>query len=222
VVLLEDSLEKLLAPMKNNEVVASSHAVMHPIKIWKAYNFWQRCFFARQAGKDQRGIDGKFDCFRKNALFKVGLFDEIHFRSAGEDADMVHKLRKIGEIADSEAKIVHIHKIDPNFSWKDIVHKQAQYSEAQGVLLARGRIRTIGSIGRSFFRELMILALLVPYLRIISLVFIAVYSFLYTKIIYGKDYKDKRILILPFFNIALLFVSFIYSLKGIIYGKQRI
>jgi glycosyltransferase involved in cell wall biosynthesis len=222
VVLLEDSLEKLLAPMKNSEVVASSHSVMHPIKIWTAYNFWQRCFFARQAGKNQHGIDGKFDCFQKKALFGVGLFDDKHFRSAGEDADMVFKLKQIGKIANSEAKIVHLHKIDPNFSWKDIVRKQAQYSEAQGALLARGRIQNIISFVRTFFRELMLLALLVPYLRIFSLALIFLYSFLYTNLVFEKNYKDKRILILPFFNILLLFISLIYSFKGFIYGKQRV
>jgi len=222
VVLLEDSLEKLIAPFKNSEVVASSHVVMHPLKIWNTYNFWQRCFFARQAGKDQHGIDGKFDCFRKDALFEVGLFDEHHFRSAGEDADMVFKLEQIGKIADSEAKIIHLHKIDPNFSWKDIVRKQAQYSEAQGALLARGRIRDIGSFGRSFFRELLLLALIVPYLRIFSLALVILYAFLYTKLVFEKNYKDKRILTLPFFNIFLLFVSFVYSLRGFIYGKQRL
>jgi glycosyltransferase involved in cell wall biosynthesis len=222
VILLEESLKKLLVPLKNSEVVASSHAVMHPMKIWSTYNFWQRCFFARKAGKDQHGIDGKFDCFRKSALFRVGLFDELHFRSAGEDADMVFKLKKIGKIADSDAKIVHLHKIDPDFGWKDIVHKQAQYSEAQGALLARGRIRNIGFLGRSFFRELMLLALAVPYLRFFSLALITLYAFLYTKLVFEKNYKDKMILILPFFNISLLLVSLAYSLKGIIYGKQRI
>ncbi|KKT33663.1 MAG: hypothetical protein UW19_C0007G0054 [Candidatus Moranbacteria bacterium GW2011_GWF2_44_10] len=135
---------------------------------------------------------------------------------------MVFKLKKMGKIADTEARIIHLHKVDPNFSWKDIVHKQAQYSEAQGVLLALGRIRNLETFGRSFFRELMLLALVVPYLNIVSLISIALYSFLYTKIIFEKNYKDKRIFILSLFNIFLLFVSSFYSLRGFIYGKQRI
>jgi glycosyltransferase involved in cell wall biosynthesis len=222
VVLQDDSLKKLTSPFEDNCVVAASHSVMHPMKIWNAYNFWQKCFFARQARKDQHGIDGKFDCFQKDALFEVGLFDELHFRSAGEDADMVFKLKKVGKIVDTEAKIIHLHKIDQNFSWKDIIRKQAQYSEAQGALLVRGRIRDINSFGRSFFRELMLLALFVPYLRFFSLALVILYAFLYTKLVFEKDYQDKRILILPFFNIFLLYVSLIYSLKGFIYGKQQL
>lgn len=222
VVLENDSLENLTRPLDGQEVVASTHRVAHPMETWNKYNFWQKCFFARQAGKIQSGIDGKFDCFRKSALEKAGFFDETHFRTAGEDGDMVYKLEKIGKIVFTKAKIVHLHKIDPLFSWKDIAYKQAQYSEAQGTLLRRGRIQNIISFGRSFFRELMLLALLVPYLRIFSLVLIFLYSFLYTKLVFEKNYKDKRILILPFFNIFLLFISLTYSFKGFIYGKQRI
>jgi len=222
IILEKDSLEKLVEPFHDKKVVAASHIVSHPLEVWNKYNFWQKSFFGRLAGKDFSGIDGKFDAFRKSALEKAGLFDDKHFHTAGEDGDMVFKLKKMGKIADTEARIIHLHKVDPNFSWKDIVHKQAQYSEAQGVLLALGRIRNLETFGRSFFRELMLLALVVPYLNIVSLISIALYSFLYTKIIFEKNYKDKRIFILSLFNIFLLFVSSFYSLRGFIYGKQRI
>lgn len=222
IVLEKDSLEKLIEPFRNEKVAASTHVVSHPMEIWNKYNFWQKCFFSRLAGKDFSGIDGKFDAFRKDTLEKIGLFDEENFKTAGEDGDMVYKLKKAGRIAETDAKIVHLHKIDPNFSWKDIVRKQAQYSEAQGALLARGRIRDLSSFGKIFFREILLLALFVPYLRIFSLALIIIYSFLYTKLVFKKEWRDKRVLILPFFNMFLLFVSLIFSLKGFIYGKQKI
>jgi len=152
----------------------------------------------------------------------VGMFDAVHFRTAGEVGDIVYKLKKIGEIADTEAKIVHLHKIDPNFGWRDIVRKQAQYSEAQGALLARGRILAPRQLAKSFFREILLIVLFTPYVWILSLFLILVYSFLYTKTVYLKECKDKRIIILPFFNIFLLFVIFFYSIRGFIYGKQKI
>ncbi|MDD5489634.1 MAG: glycosyltransferase family 2 protein [Candidatus Moranbacteria bacterium] len=222
IILEKDSLEKLVGPFADEKVVAAGHVVAHPLDVWKKYNFWQKCFFARLAGKDFSGIDGKFDAFRKNALEKAGFFDEKHFRSAGEDGDMVYKLKKIGKISQTRAKIIHIHKIDPRFSWKDIIRKQAQYSEAQGALLARGRIRHSQVFAKSFFREILLAALFVPYMSVLSGFLIATYSFLYTKIVYLKEYKDARVMILPFFNISLLFVSLIFSLKGFIYGKQKI
>ena len=150
IVLNKDALKKLVEPMIDTQVVASAHVVDHPLEIWKQYNFWQKCFFSRLAGKKFHGVDGKFDCFRKSALEKVGLFDEKHFRTAGEDGNVVYKLKKIGKIANSEAQIVHIHQVNPNFSWRDIIYKQAQYSEAQGVLLRVGMDRSVKNIIRTF------------------------------------------------------------------------
>jgi len=221
ILLEKDALEKLIEPFADEKVVASTHVVAHPMEIWSKYNFWQKCFFARLAGKDFSGIDGKFDCFRRSALEKVGLFDEKNFRTAGEDGDMVHKLGHIGKIVFTKAKIIHLHKVDSRFSWKDIVCKQAQYSEAQGVLFRRGRIRNLSSFAKSFFREILLLGLFVPYVRIFSLALIISYSFLYTRLVFSKNYNDKRILVLPFLNIGLLFVSLACSLKGFVYGKQK-
>ena len=222
ILLEKDALEKLVEPFADEKVVAATHVVSHPMEIWQKYNFWQKCFFARLTGKEFSGIDGKFDCFRKDILEKLGYFDGSHFKTAGEDGDMVYKLHKIGKIAKTKANIVHLHKIDPKFSWKDIVHKQAQYSEAQGALLARGRIRNPQAFAKSFFREILLLTLFIPYARILSAVLIVAYSFLYTRIVFLKEYQDKRTLILPFFNVFLLFVSLIFSLKGFIYGKHKI
>ena len=222
VVLVDGALEKLTAVFQNEKVVAASHKVSHPWEIWNKYNFWEKCFFARQAGKIQSGIDGKFDGFRRRALLEAGLFDEKHFRSAGEDGDMVFKLKRIGKIIQTDAEIIHLHKIDNDFRYQDIIYKQKQYSEAQGALLGLGRIRNPINIFKSFFREILLIGLFIPYVQILAALLIVIYSFWYTEIIFLKEYHDKRILILPVLNVYLLLVSFVYSLKGFIYGKQKI
>jgi len=222
VILMEDSLEKLIGPFFDENVIATAHIVMHPMNIWMKYNFWQKCFFSRLAGKEFSGIDGKFDCFRKKALQKVGLFNEKIFHSAGEDGDIVFRLKKIGKIVQSKATIIHLHKISDNFSFWDIILKQKQYSEAQGVLLRLGRINTFKGFFKSFFREILIISLFIPFFNIFSLFLIILYSFLYTKKVYLTQFNDKRIFLLPILNIHILFVSLFYSIKGFIKKKQTI
>jgi len=223
VVLRKHALERLVGPFWNNDnVVASYHCVDHPRNVWKKYNFWQKCFFSRLVEKRFCGLDGKFDCFRKSALEKVGMFDGKTFFRAGEDGDIVHKLRKKGKIVKTKAGIIHIHTLDPNFSFKSIVYKQAQYSASQGALFRRYGFAGVREFVSLFFRELLVISLLFPHIRTISIFLIIIYSFLYTKSVYLSDYKNPRILILPFLNIYLLFVSFVYSIRGFMYGKQTI
>ncbi len=225
VILKKNSLRKLVRPFldsKDNKVVASYHVVNHPWRIWKRYNFWGKVYFARLVGKEFSGLDGKFDCFRKKALLEVGLFDEKTFRTAGEDGDMVFRLKRIGKVVPSEAEIVHLHNIDSNFGLKDIIYKQAQYSEVQGVLLRKGRLLTLKELLKSFFREILVLMLFFPFINILGVILIIVYSFQYSKIIYLREYRDPRCLLVPFLNIFLLLVSFFYSFKGFIYEKQNL
>lgn len=223
VFLEKDALKKLLEPFdKNPEVVATFHIVEHPYQIWGKYNFWQKVFFARLVGKKFSGLDGKFDCFRKDALFKVGLFDELSFRTAGEDGDIVFRLKKIGKIMKTDATIIHLHNNDQTFNYRDIIHKQSQYSEAQGVLLRKGRIRTLINLIKAFFREILVIILFIPFFGIISFFIIILYSFFYTKVIYFKECRDPRCIVLPFFNVFLLFISLFYAVKGFLNGKQRI
>lgn len=224
VIIEKDSLAKLIQPLQNqdDDVVAAWHVVIHPVEIWEKYNFWQKCFFARQVNKNYSGLDGKFDCFRESALIKAGYFDQASFRTAGEDGDMINRLKKIGRLVPTEARIIHLHQADNRFGIKQIIRKQAQYSEAQGVMLRKGIIKEPRQLLRAFFRELLLVLLLLPDVRIIGIAMIVVYSFLYTKIVYLKEYKDPRIIILPGLNVLLLFVSFYFSVSGFIRSKQTV
>jgi GT2 family glycosyltransferase len=222
IILEKDSLSQLIAPFSDQDVVAAGHSDIHPQELWDKYNFWQKCFFSRFQKMNISGINGQFDAFRKSALLEAGLFDEKHFRTAGEDADMVYKLKKIGRVAASRAKTIHLQKIDPCFNWRDIIHKQKQYSEAQGALLALGRADDFLKTAKAFFREILVLMLFIPLISIISVIIIIAYSFTYTGKVFFEEYKNPRIVLLPFFNIFLLFSGAFYSLKGFILKKQTI
>lgn len=222
IILKKNAVSLLIAPFDQNDIVASFHQSIHPLSTWKKYNFWQQAYFDRQLRQKQSGLDGKFDCFRKKELFQVGLFDNKNFFRAGEDGDIFLKLSKIGRVISTNATIIHLHDSEPKFNYKNIIYKQAQYSEAQGAFLKRYKFISLKHFLHTFFRELLIIGLFLPYIKYFSLFFILIYSLLYTKNTILNNLHDIRILILPLLNIYLLLVSFYFSIKGYISGKQTI
>lgn len=225
VVLLENCIKTITNPFCQSDaenVVATTHIVVYPYGVWNNYNFWGKVYFARFVGKEFFGLDGKFDCFRKEVLLRIGGFDEEHFHSAGEDGDIVFRLKSAGKILQTDAKIIHIHNVTNDFGPKDIIFKQKQYSEAWGVLLRLGRIKGLSNLARTFFREILLFLLLIPYVNMIATVLIIFYSFFYTRVLFTKKYKDSRLLLVPILNVYLLFVSLFYSCRGFINGKQKL
>lgn len=222
VVLQKNAFKHLLEPFKDPTIVATYHQSIHPYDLWKNYNFYQQAFFDRQLGKNQAGLDGKFDAFRKKALVKVGLFDYQNFFRAGEDGDIYFKLIKIGKVVETKASILHLHDTDPKFSYQKIIYKQAQYSQAQGAFIRRYNFIGLKHLLHTFFREILIILLIVPYLRYFILFLILLYSFLYSKNTIKHNLNNYRSYLLPLLNIYLLFVSFYYSLNGFITKKQSI
>jgi len=90
----KDWLKKLIHPLKNQKVVASVSDV-YDVETKKIYTPL---------------LDEKGCAYKKEALFKVGLFNERYFRTGGEDMDMYLKLKKIGKIAYPHCLIKHHHK----------------------------------------------------------------------------------------------------------------
>ncbi|MBD3366169.1 glycosyltransferase [candidate division WWE3 bacterium] len=225
-VLLKDyAVASLLEPFFSAEkgVVATSHCVEHPSFVWRAYPFWQRCLFSRLLGKTYCGLDGKFDCFSRAALYEVGLFDSLRFRTAGEDGDIRKRLLKKGRISKTESLIIHLHAVSDKFSIWDYFYKHMQYSEAQGVLLRKHGIDSIQNFLKSFFREVLAVGVLFPYVRLIFLPLTLFYAIWYCKnsIIHcDKEDLAKLLLIVPV-NVVLLYVSFFCSLKGFLLKRQR-
>ncbi|MDD4135687.1 MAG: glycosyltransferase family 2 protein [Candidatus Shapirobacteria bacterium] len=222
IILKKNAIALLIAPFSQKTVVASYHQIIHPKKIWQKYNFWQKVFFDRKIGLTISGLDGKFDCFRRKDLLAVNLFDSKNYFRAGEDHDIFIKLKKRGRVVPTKATIIHIHSFEKNFNYKKIIYKQAQYSEAQGANLRKHGIYSLELSLRTFFREILVLSLLFPYLRMVGLFLIFLYAFIYNKNTLKISLHNPQILVLPFINIYLLFISLFFSCRGFILGKQTI
>jgi glycosyltransferase involved in cell wall biosynthesis len=219
----EAALDLLVRPfIEQDDVVATFHQVDHPLDLWKSYNFWQKCFFARQAGVRQKGLDGKFDCFSREALLAVGLFDGKTFRRAGEDGDIVRKLSSNGKVVETGAVVLHLHSLDPHFGPRDIIFKHAQYAESQGALLRRYGHMSPAVFARTFFREILAVMLLLPWIRIAGTALIAVYAFVYSERLYLHEWRNPRALVVPLLNLLLLPVSLFFSLRGFVTRRQTL
>ncbi len=217
-----DAYQKMIEPL-NDSYVVSIPTVLYPRRIWDEYNFWQKCLFSRFVDKKFNTMAGKFDCYRRALLLsRVGLFDDQTFRTAGEDTDMQIRLRQNRlKIARAGVEIIHLHSKDVSFGLADLIRKEAQYAEAAGASFRKHGFMKLGSFNVVFFREIILLSLLVPIINLAALGLILIYAFVYTRYIYLHK-RDCRVMALPFVNIYLLFVHFYYSTRGYIYGRQRI
>lgn len=216
------ALAELIKPFADGLEVsaASTHVVDHPFDIWVGYNFWQKCLFSRFVGKKYSGLDGKFDCFRRSIMLSIGLFDAEHFRTAGEDGDIIMRLRKHGGVVQTEAEIIHLHVNDPRFSFSKLKYKHAQYADAQGALLRKHGMPGMVQFLKMFFREILAIGALIPLINFIVAPLIVIYVFSYTWTVYKYEWKNPRILLLPFVNILLLYVSLVNSVRGYTKGRQ--
>lgn len=218
-----DSFTDVLKPFKQAGIVATYPILLHPYDVWKEYGFWQKCLFSRLVDKKTAMLTGKFDAFSKQFLEEVDYFDNRTYRTAGEDSDLKIKISQRGLRTENHGvEVIHLQYIEQDFSLKKFIKKEAQYAEAQGVVLRKYGIHDVKGVILSFFRQILLLGLLIPYINIFFALLILLYAVAYTKLVYIHSWQDPRILAVPFINIYLLFVAFYVSTKGFVRGRQVI
>lgn len=215
-----NSFEILLNEFQNNKNLFCSYpTIIHPKKFWNRYNFWQKMLFSRYVDKNIPIQIGKFDCFNKLKLIKLGLFNKNNFRTAGEDMDLIIRAKKQHLLSKpNKIKVLHLHNTDPKFSFFDFLKKENQLAETKGVLL-----RIHGPFiptYKSFFRELLIIGLLIPTTRFLSLFLIFLYCFIFNNKMYKE--KDIKIILLPIINLILFFNNIFFTIKSFLSKKQKI
>jgi glycosyltransferase involved in cell wall biosynthesis len=217
------SFANVLNPFKNTNVVATYPVLLHPYEVWKGYSFWQKCLFSRYVNKKLPILTGKFDCFSRQFLEEVGYFDNKTYRTAGEDSDLKIKIRHLGrEIANSGVEVIHLQYAEKDFSLGKWVKKEAQLAEAQGVILRKYGIYDIKGVVLSFFRQILLIGLFIPYIFWLFASLIVVYAITYTKLVYIKEYKNPRVVLVPFINVFLLCVALVASARGFVRERQVI
>jgi glycosyltransferase involved in cell wall biosynthesis len=218
-----DSFTAVLEPFKKEGVVATYPVLLHPYEVWKEYSFWQKCLFSRLVDKKTAMLTGKFDAFSKSFLEEVDYFDNKTYRTAGEDSDLKIKIQRRGLLTENHGvEVIHLQYAEKDFGLKKFIKKEAQYAEAQGVILRKYGLHDVKGVILSFFRQILLIGLLIPFVNIFFALLIIAYAFTYTKLVYEKEWRDPRIISVPFINIYLLFVALFVSVRGFARGRQVI
>lgn len=196
-----------------------------PQNDWFKMNFWDRVTSSQfRHAKPAHGLAGKFDLIRRDALEKVGGFDEKRYFSAAEDADMVEQLSQIGKVAASNVVVIHAHLHPPASRFISVLRKQAQYGEGAGALL-RKYFYSSDFIRRAFFilavnalKLVLFIGLfiwpLTPYALVLLLLLAAYYGR------WAMLTRDWRAPLIPF-AVALMFsINALSLVRGFIQGRQ--
>jgi GT2 family glycosyltransferase len=124
-------LRDLVAPLEDNDTVASVSKVDLPYEFWNTFDPVGKVLSAKEQQTVTPALDQKGCANKKVALLKVGLFNTDKFATAGEDYDMYLRLKNIGKIAYPETKVIHYHI----HSYKNRFAKELQLSNSFGALV---------------------------------------------------------------------------------------
>ena len=223
----QNELSKLMFPiLKDPDVIASYPIVVHPRDVWLTYNFWQKCLFATVVGKESPGLNGKFDCYKKEIFLKIGGYDEKRFSHfiGAEDANMHLRLKREGKIVPTEARVLHLHGNNLDYSLKNWIDRRKFLAISYGRYL-KIHARDIGTdIIFFLIKPALVFLIFLSFFNIIFIFPIILFPFFYMKRMFlePSTLKDPRIVTLPFIIIFLIFYETYWMLKSVFFFRIKV
>ena len=221
----KDWLRKLIEPLKNETIAATSSRVELPKKYWEKFSFFTRAL----TEKEQRvitminGLDGKGCAYKKSIIKNFGYFDSKSFKTGGEDADMSYKLRDAGwRIGNPDARVYHFH----NTTLKSRIKKEIQYAQIAGLASRRHFFKFPFS-----FKFHIILKISLFFILIASLFFEVLYFLIVFLVIFlisnirfpfqlKKLWNNLKIIFVPFLNLFIYFIYVVFFLRALIFKPE--
>lgn len=202
--------------LEENNISVSNSNILMPMYVWSKYNFWEKCMFAPALNKDLKTFTGKFSYVNKKLYIKAGGYDEKNFNSAvgGEDTDFAVRLRKVGKMVETDARVIHLHYLGENYSFRSWAGNRKLLARSYGKIIR---------MHLNMFLKIQIL-LVKPYLAIFSLMFflfpynflpIVLFVLIYMKPMYltKSTLTNPRIFLLPFASIALIYYETFWMIR---------
>lgn len=220
-----NELQKLMNPViLSSKVVAVGPKLLHPIKLWRHYPFWQKCLFVSSVGKEIPSGNGKFDCFKRDKFIAIGGFDQTHFEHAigAEDADIYFRLTKIGSVVNSNARVIHNHPIDVQYSMIDWIKRRRYLAISYGRYLQLHLLDSFSQSAVLLVRPIIALLSICIFFQPWLIVFFIVYSFIYMPRMFleKSTLTNPRILALPFVLIFLIYYELVHMLYYFMFKRR--
>ncbi len=137
-------LSNLLSPFSDKNVLATCSSVYNDDENWEKLSSLGKELLFEEQGEYFPLLDEKGCAYRKTSLKKIGLFDEVHFKTAGEDFDTYIKLSSRGKIiSEIKPSVIHRHPMKDS----QIYVRWASYARGFGALLRIHGIKIDGFFG---------------------------------------------------------------------------
>jgi len=209
---------------KNKNVGAISSKLIIPKEYWNEFSFYDKVILVKdyEVSLKNKQKEGRPSLFNKKLLFKMGLYDDKTFRIAGEDTDLIWKIKEHDyKVINANTEILHLHGFYNLSFKKQLLKKALPLAEASGVNFSKHGLKILPSrYWNPITSTILYLTLLIPYINIISSILIILLISAYTFKV-AKYVKDKRIIIVPLFKFLKDIITIIGFWKGFITRKQE-
>jgi len=223
----DNSLMRQVDWLEREGALAVEPLIDIPQGDWDTMSFWDRVTSAQfRHAKPAHGLANKFDIIRRDALEKLGGYDEEHFSSAGEDADMVERLLAIGKVAYSDVVVVHGHLHPPSSKFTSTLRKHAQIGEGAGAVMRKQGLkwalarRALPITIVNGLKLGLLIGVFIPFFHIwlISIVLMLLLASYYGR--WAFLTRDWRVPLIPF-AVSLMFAVYAISMvRSFIRGRQ--
>ncbi len=230
--LSKDWLKRLIAPLSANEAGASCSLQHPPDCQVPSLSLWEKFLWYKL--RPHHALNNKADAYKKDILEQVGFFDQLRFRTAGEDEDMALRLR-LHEVrmVSSSGEVIHNHKFGGNSNRKvlgKILVKEYSFGRAGGALRRKFPRHTPGAyiypspkspLHDGLFRVFLCMGVFIPLLQWICATGLVTSSFRGIRSTAKRIGLTPDLLAYPIFNLVRYWSYTLGYIHGLVSGRQR-
>ena len=223
--LSKDWLKRLVAPLYAFDVGAACSLQYPPDCKASELTLWEALFWSKL--QPHHALNNKADAYRKDVFARVGTFDDVRFRTAGEDEDMALRLRNHGvRIVGSTGEVLHNHRFGDSPKGKTlqkILVKEYSHGRAGGALRRKFLSHRPGAyvypvpkspLYDGLARVLLCFGVFVPFMLVAS-------SFHGFRVVTRKIGRGRKLSAYPVLNVLRYWAYALGYANGLVSGKQR-